>query len=221
MAENAPVHTVVVATGGAPFDPAAVAHLPHNVTVVGGDGGTDHALAAGLRPDVLVGDLDSITPAGLDWATANITIERHRADKVATDTELALHHAAALRPRRVVLIAGRGDRVDHAIAAIGALGGDSLSGVPVVEGWWGADELLIARPESPVLVTAAAGTTFSLLALHGPCRGVTLTGARWPLDHADLPPMAGLGVSNEVAGPPCSLAVADGVVTVIIPGAQP
>ena len=124
-------------------------------------------------------------------------------------------------PERVILVAGRGDRLDHAIAALGALGADALADVPVVEGWWGADHVLIARPGRPVHVAEPAGTTFSLLALHGSCRGVVITGSRWPLADANLAPLVGLGVSNEVRDPPCRVDVTAGVVTVIIPGAQP
>ena len=43
-----------------------------------------------------------------------------------------------------------------------------------------------------------AGSTLSLLALHGPCVRVTLSGARWELDQFDLEPLVGMGVSNEV-----------------------
>ena len=94
--------------------------------------------------------------------------------------------------------------------------------MPAVEGWWGADHVLVGRPgRVRATSTRPAGTTFSLLALHGPCRGVTVSGSRWPLADADLGPMVGLGVSNEVVDPPCRVDVAAGVVTVIIPGAQP
>ena len=123
----------------------------------------------GSHRDVLVGDLDSVSPDGLAWAKATIAVERHPADKAATDTELALRCAAAMRPDRLVLLAGQGDRIDHAIAAIGALGGDDLADVPSVEAWWGADNLLVARPGRPAVVTQPPGTTFSVLALHGPC----------------------------------------------------
>ena len=45
--------------------------------VIAADGGLDHALAAGLTPAVLVGDLDSVSSDGLAWAEAHATIERH------------------------------------------------------------------------------------------------------------------------------------------------
>src|SRR3954454_12520964 len=85
---------VVVVTGSAPLHPRALAAVPPGAYVVAADGGFDHARAAGLVPDLLVGDLDSISPAGLAWAVANIQVERHPADKACTDTELALALAA-------------------------------------------------------------------------------------------------------------------------------
>ncbi len=214
-------NTVLVITGGAPLDDVAARAAAGAKRCVAADGGLDHALAAGIRPDVLVGDLDSISPAGLDWANANITVERHPVDKAATDTELALSCAAAMKPDRIVLLAGRGDRLDHGIAALGALGGEALADVAAVEGWWGSDHVIIVRPGRIAEVTRPGGTTFSLLALHGGCRGVTVSGSRWPLAGADVGPMVGLGVSNEVVEPPCCVEVAEGVLTVIIPGAQP
>jgi thiamine pyrophosphokinase len=214
---DGPFDTVVVVTGAAGLDPEAVRAVAGADRIVAADGGLDHARAAGLVPDVLVGDLDSVSAAGLRWAEANIPIERHPADKSATDTELALQRAVAMQPTRVVLIAARGDRLDHAIAAVGALGAAELAAVPAVEGWWGDDQLLIGRPGRSVHVARPAGTTFSVLALHGPCRGVTVSGSRWPLTDADLGSMFGLGVSNEVVDPPARIDVAAGVVTVIVP----
>jgi thiamine pyrophosphokinase len=215
---DGPFDTVLVVTGAATLDPAAVGAVAGAARIVAADGGLDHARAAGLVPDVLVGDLDSVSADGLRWAQANIPIERHPADKAATDTELALRRAVAMQPRRLVLIAGRGDRLDHAIAAIGALGAPDLAAVPAVEGWWGDDQLLIGHPGRSMLVASPAGTTFSVLALHGPCCGVCVSGSRWPLTEADLGSVVGLGVSNEVAEPPVHIEVAAGVVTVIVPG---
>ncbi len=91
----------------------------------------------------------------------------------------------------------------------------------VVEAWWGRDRLWVARPGRPVALDLPADTTFSVLALHGRCRGVTVTGARWPLAGAALGPLVGLGVSNQVLEPPVGVEVSDGIVTVIVPEAQP
>ena len=59
-------------------------------------------------------------------------------------------------------------------------------------------------------------TAFSLLALHGACRGVEVTGARWPLIDATLEPSSTLGISNETTGL-LHVAVADGILTLVVP----
>lgn len=216
-----PSSTVVIATGAAPLDPRAVAAVPRDALVIAADGGLDHARAAGLEPDVLVGDLDSVSPEGLAWASQHIEVEPHPVDKPATDTELAVARAARSLPQRILLIAGQGARMDHAVAALGALGAAELTAVDSLDAWWGADRLHVVHAPRTLTLDLPAGTTFSVLAMHGPARGVTVTGARWPLTEHDLQPLVGLGVSN-VADPslsPTTVAVRDGIVTVIVPGA--
>ena len=88
--------TAVIVIGGAGIDRRVLAQLPGDRYVVAADSGFDHALTLGLTVDLLVGDLDSISGPGRAAAeAAGTAIERHRPDKDATDTELAV--AAALR----------------------------------------------------------------------------------------------------------------------------
>src|SRR3954452_9882072 len=177
--------TGVVVTGAAPLDPRAGAAVQSDALVIAADAGLDHARAAGLDPDVLVGDLDSISALGLAWATEHVEVVRHPVDKAATDTELAIAHAAALNPARILLIAGQGDRLDHAVAALGALGAPELAAVGTLEAWWGGDQLYVVHGPGAVEIDLPRGTTFSVLAMHGPATGVTVDGARWPLsEHA-------------------------------------
>lgn len=210
--------TVVVVTGASPLRPRALAAIPDDAVIVAADGGLDHALAAGLEPAVLVGDLDSVSAVSLAWASAHAEVVRHAVDKDATDTELAVAHAASLDPDRILLVAGGGDRIDHAVAALGALGAPELHRVPALEAWWGDDELYVVPAPRTISLAHPRGTTFSVLAMHGPCRGVTVTGARWPLDGHDLAPLVGYGVSNQVLEPPVSVSATAGIVTVIVPG---
>lgn len=213
--------TVVVITGAFPLSPPAIAAIPTGATLVAADGGLDHAIAAGLEPTVLVGDLDSVSSAGLAWSAAHhVELVRFPIDKAATDTELAIAHAATLRPDRLLLVAGGGDRIDHAVAALGALGAPALATVTSLEAWWGDDELRLLHAPNATELHHPPGTTFSTIAMHGPCRGVTITGARWPLVDHELGPLVGLGVSNQVATPPARIEVGDGILTVVVPDVQ-
>jgi thiamine pyrophosphokinase len=206
--------TVIVVTGAESLHPDAVTRLPRNGIVIAADGALDHALAAGLTPAGLVGDLDSISPAGLAWAEAHATIQRHDPDKDRTDTELALAMAADFNPARLVMVSGGGDRLDHTFAAIGALGQPMLTSIPIVEGWWGSQHIRVLHGPGRLSFEVVPGTTISLLAMQGRCKGVTITGVEWPLDGERLAGMVGRGVSNLATDEQIVVAVSEGVVTI-------
>lgn len=189
---------IVIITGAAPLAPHVLAALPHEAILLAVDGGIDHALAAGLHPSGLIGDLDSVTPDGLAWAREHATIARHPTDKDETDTELALAFAADMDPERLTLVGG-GNRLDHTVAGLGALGASVLTSVPHIDAWWDGQHVDVVHGPGRATLHLVPGSTLSLLALHGPCRKVSIDGVRWPLDDADLDPVVGLGVSNEVA----------------------
>lgn len=207
---------VIVVTGAAPLHDDAVAEVTRDAIVIAADGALDHALVAGLTPSGLVGDLDSISPEGLAWAQHHATIAQHDPDKDHTDTELALEVAVGFAPRRLVLISGGGDRLDHSWAAIGALGHPSLTAVPEIDGWWGDQRFHVLHGPGELTIEAETGAIVSLLATHGEAGGVTVTGVRWPLDDADLPPLVGHGVSNEVVDEHVVIRLHRGVLTVFV-----
>ncbi|MCU0259531.1 MAG: thiamine diphosphokinase [Ilumatobacteraceae bacterium] len=207
---------VVIVTGSEPLGARAVAAVGPSSILIAADGGLDHALAAGLTPAHLVGDLDSVSAAGLAWAKAHAIVERHPTDKDRTDTELAVERAASLDPGRLTMISGGGDRLDHTFAAIGALGSPVLTSIPVVEAWWGGQHLRVLHGPSRTTIRTRPGYGISLLALHGGCTGVSITGTRWVLDRVDLAPMAGHGVSNLAEATDVEITVVLGVLTVFV-----
>lgn len=213
MGDTMMTDTVMVITGAAPLTSLP---LIDDAVIIAVDGALDHALAAGVHPEFVVGDLDSIGPDALAWAEANAKVERYERDKDATDTELALALAADLNPARLVLIGG-GARLDHTIAAIGALGHATLTSVPVVDGWWDDHRLLVVHGPGRRTHPMAPGTTLSLLALHGEAHGVSLTGVEWPLDTVTIDPVSGLGISNVATDREITLTVHHGVASIIIP----
>jgi len=207
------LHIAVVIGGG----PITRGHGPFDL-VVAADSGYDAAVDAGLTPTHLVGDLDSISAAGLSAArAAGIPIEPYDPDKDHTDTTLALRRAVSLGATHVTLLGpATSDRLDHLLGALTALGDPVLAGCEV-SGELGGSSVRVLHPGHTAVLHLEAAGVFSLLALHGPCDGVTVSGARWPLNDARLVPGSTLGVSNESLGDPVSIGVREGVLTVIIP----
>jgi thiamine pyrophosphokinase len=205
---------VIVVAGGPP--PASSRPLPAAAAVVAADGGVDHALALGLSIDLAVGDFDSVTAAGLAAVeAAGARVERHPPEKDATDLELALDAAAALDPRRLLVVGVAGGRLDHLLAGLlllaaeryGHLELDAVAGDALVNVIRGAREL-----------EGEPGELVSLLPLGGDAEGVTTEGLRYPLAGETLAAGSSRGVSNEFAAAWARLRVARGVVLAVRPG---
>ncbi|MGA9276307.1 thiamine diphosphokinase [Ilumatobacter sp.] len=201
---------IVIVTGASPLPDHVVRAVPPSAIVLAVDGGLDVALEAGMRPSGLIGDLDSISDGGLAWATAHATIARHPTDKSETDTELALAFAADMNPDRLTMVGG-GERLDHTIAALGALRARKLTGVPVLDGWWNGQHLDVIHGPGRRELALQPGSLLSLLAIGKSCHEVGVSGVRWPLEGHRLEPVVGLGVSNEVTAD-------DGIVAVTVSG---
>jgi thiamine pyrophosphokinase len=217
--------TAVVVIGGGALSPlavAAVADLNTARTVIAADSGLDHAVAAGVRPDMLVGDLDSISASGRMWAYAHgLLIDEHPEAKDETDTELALATAAELDGVRDLLVLGgvdahSDDRLDHLLGTLLSLGHRRLAKFVSVRAVLGGTEVRVLHPGRSTALDLDAGQTFSLLALHGPCSGINVAGARWPLEEATLRGTEARGISNVSEGNTV-IGVVKGVLTVMIP----
>ena len=101
--------------------------------VVAADGGARHASALGLTIDRWVGDGDSLDAAALTALEASgVPLERARADKDETDTELAILAALRLGADGIVVLGALGGRIDHTLANIGLLAMPALAGCPAV-----------------------------------------------------------------------------------------
>jgi thiamine pyrophosphokinase len=214
--------TIVVVIAGGPIDPSILADHPAPTAVVAVDGGVDGALGAGLAPTVVVGDLDSASPAGLQWAADHgVPVERHPVDKDDTDTALALRHLADtgdLWGNDLVLLGADGaGRLDHVIGTLLALGAPELALTGSITAAFGRTLVHVLHPPGKRHVAVGSGRTFSLLAVHGTCTGVCIDGARWPLDAATLTATSTLGLSNVAEDDTVTVSVGEGVLTVIVP----
>ncbi len=216
MAAPGASEMVVVVTGGDPVDPAHLPVLPPDTTVIAADSGIDQAHALGLVVDLAIGDFDSVSRDGLARATdMGATVERHPAAKDATDLELALDAALALRPARIHVLGGHGGRLDHHLANALLLAAPAYA-TAALTAQMGAARVTVVR--DTVELHGPLGDVVSLIAAHGPARGVTTTGLLFPLDHEDLHPGSTRGISNELVDASATVALDDGVLIAVQPG---
>jgi thiamine pyrophosphokinase len=213
--------TAVIVIGGGTPDPGVLPHLPGDALIVAADSGFDEALALRLHVDLLVGDLDSISPAGLAAAeAAGVPIERHDAEKEATDTELAIDAAVAHGADALVGVSGgaRADelRLDHELAGLLAFSHPRLAG-RAVQVWWGAAQVHVVHGPDSLELAGTRGTLVSLVPVHGPAVGIMTAGLRYPLRGETLDPGTSRGISNELHADHASLRLESGALLVILP----
>lgn len=183
---------------------------------IAADYGTDHAKHLGIVPDLVVGDLDSVSPEALAWAEGlGATIERHPGDKDETDLELALRRAVDHEPERIVVAAVGGGRLDHLLANFMVLADPRFAVAPI--------DILVDDTRVSVVhgqreITGDPGSVVSLLPIGEDAIGVTTSGLGYELHDEPLGARSSRGVSNYLVGSEATVALRQGVLLAVQPG---
>lgn len=182
--------------------------------IVGADGGAAFLLRAGIAPQLVVGDFDSLAGTDLERLKASgVEVVRHPVRKDFTDGELAVDEALA-RGATGIVLAGALGALDHTLGHLAILRRLAEDGVEARLASPGLTVLVMAAPARSSL-GAAPGTRVSLAPASSAAE-VSLTGFDYPLDHGVLPATRCLGLGNAVASQPAVIEVHDGVVVVLV-----
>lgn len=177
--------------------------------LIAADGGYRAVCDAGMRPDLIVGDFDSLGSVPTDAPVVRCPVE-----KDDTDTMIAIKEGLARGYQRFQIYGGLGGRLDHTIANLHALAylADHGARGRLV----GVREYVDILPAGTSTVYHEGRGVISIFAWGGNATGVTLTGLHYPLHDATLTPNFPLGVSNDFTGLPARVSVRTGKLIVII-----
>lgn len=199
---------LLVVGGDGPSRASMEARLKRFAFVCAADSGFDLARSWGVEPDLVVGDMDSVSdPASLSSCREVIV---HPRDKDDTDTELGL---AELRRRgfdRIAVAGGGGGRLDH-LLAIRAL----FERPDGPDEWYTASELVVRLAEKGNF-SAPRGSTVSVFPLSRGCSGMHSAGLKWPLDSLSWDAGA-FGISNVTIGDAFSVDPGPNPILVVAP----
>jgi thiamine pyrophosphokinase len=179
--------------------------------VVAADGGARNARAAGVIPDAVIGDLDSLTTAELACMEGEGTeVISFPERKDETDLELALVYAYRRGATTILVLAALGGRLDQEIANVMLLALPELArlDVRIVDGRQTA--FVVRGGEGVRTLGGKSGDTVSLIPVGGNAIGVTTEGLEWALRGDDLLFGPARGVSNVLVSEPATVRVDGG-----------
>ena len=191
-------YTVILANGSFPRRKCLLETLRAAARIVCCDGAAANLLRAGLEPDLVVGDLDSLDPALKKRFGERLL---HESEQETNDLSKAFRACMARGWTLIVILGAGGRREDHLLGNASLLPMFAAAGADVrMETDYGTF--------LPVLSSASfrrpSGTKVSIFSFH-PEMPVTATGLVYPLDKLRLP-FWWCGTLNETNAPEFSLA---------------
>ncbi len=214
---------------------AGVLPVAKDEYVIACDAGVAHALKAGIRPDLLVGDFDTYT----ETLPEGIQVLRAPAEKDDTDTMMAVRYALEQSFESIRIGAALGGRLDHSIGNLSAaayvaerLGSCTVYGAQETAILLYNSSVRLSRREEEskvwdacrdgntsgeVMVPACKEKQFvSVFSWTDEAKGVSYRGLKYPLSDATLTRAFALGISNEFAEEEAEISVKDGMLLIVI-----
>ena len=200
---------IIFVNGELPNLDAARTLLRDDDYIIAADGGTRHALALGLVPSVVIGDLDSLGAVNLP---ASVDVIQYPADKDETDLELALLHARERGFDEILLIGALGGRLDQTLGNLSLLSDPIWDGVDVRMDD-GVEQVFFARKQAQI--QGRIGEIVSLIPWRGDVAIANTEGLRWSLQNEILYAHQTRGISNELTAENAQIDVDAGLLLII------
>lgn len=181
--------------------------------VIAADGGLKYLEAAGVHPDLIVGDFDT-----LGYEPAHENMVRLQREKDWTDTFVSMEKGVKLGYETFVFYGCLGGKLEHTVANLQHLV------------WLSERRMMGWMTDGRVWVTALSGDgaksghltlpackqgMVSVFCMGDKAEGVTLQGLKYTLQDGELSGAFPLGVSNEFVGEIAEISVRKGTLLVI------
>ena len=178
--------------------------------VIAADGGLRYVLAADIRPDLIIGDFDSLgtIPSGPDVILLP-------AEKDNTDMQAAISEGWKRGFRSFSIFGGTGGRIDHTAANIQCIAWIARNGG---RGYlYGNGFTVTAIYNSSIRMAPKASGMISVFAYGGAALGVFESGLKYSLSDSVLNDDIPMGISNEFTGKESFISVSCGTLLIIYP----
>lgn len=185
----------LIISGGSPPSKCLLSKFKDGYFIIAADSGTNVLYKYNIKPDLIIGDLDSIDKNIINNYLQNGTeFKKFPKRKDYSDTELAVYEALEIESEEIIILGGTGGRIDHLLANINILyllNEKGISGKIIDDN----NEIFIIN--SPIEIKGKSGEYFSIFSLGADIREITLENCRYPLEKYHLSSRDSLILSNE------------------------
>lgn len=184
-----------------------IAPLNKDDYIIAADGGLAHVEKAGIIPNAILGDFDSLgyTPTG----STVFPVE-----KDDTDAMLAVRKGLELGYQEFYLYGSLdGPRLDHTVANFQTL--QFLSDHGACGYLIGKDYMVTALKNSTLRFPASSTGIFSVFCMGADAKGVTIRGGKYNAENVTLSAGFPLGVSNHFEGREVTVSVEEGSLLIL------
>ena len=180
------------------------------------DSGMEFMKRAGIKPNMIIGDFDSVHHDTLEYfkSWSEIIFKELNPIKDDTDTEFAIRQAIELGAKEITVIGATGTRLDHVLGNV-ALLGIGLKEQVSIQLVDAHNRIRMIDKSICLLKSELFGDFVSLLPYAGEVKGVTLKGFKYPLENHTMLAFSSLGISNEIVEEEAEILFEEGILIVI------
>lgn len=183
--------------------------------VIAADSGANHLIAAGLLPQIVIGDMDSISVDTLKNLQEHQSVEmiRHQVMKDETDMDLCMRTAVLRGATEIVLLAATGSRWDHSLGNMMLMVHFIQAGIQVS---MMNDHNLAYSTMKSISVGQYADRYLSLIAITPEVRNLRISGVAYPLNGHHLQLGSALCLSNQITSESAEISFDSGILMVFL-----
>ena len=207
---------IIVANSNKPIQSDLNSIICSDDLLVAADGGGRHCLDAGYAPQVIIGDLDSISQSELqELVSLGTEVLTHPVRKNETDLELAIGFAIKKGVKEIIVLSALGGRWDHTLGNIMLLASTRFASarIRIIDC---NQEIDLIRTGDTHVINGTPGDTVSLIPVRNTVVGVTTSGLEYKLDDNELVFGATLSLSNTLNSKQATIAIEEGLLICVV-----
>lgn len=209
------MRAVIVTGGTPPTKELLLKYIKEDDYIIGVDKGCNCLYQYKIKPNIILGDFDSIDSKIIDYYKAsNIEIIEFEPEKDYTDTDLGYRKAVASGAKEILLFGATGTRIDHMLGNVGLQLKAIGSGIhlEIID-----DHNRMFLIDKSTRFYAKDRGIISFHAISKVVKNINIRGAKYPLVNYDMTLFEPRAICNEFIGEDVIITFESGIIMVIFP----